>query len=159
LRPRSIAERQAATQGALDYYANLSGKPKIVYPPLAVPRKRVALPGTPPKEHAEQVAFVRWFRRTYTGVLIFAIPNGSLRDSTVGFQLKAEGVTPDVPDLLCPKFHLFIEMKRVGGSRKASQKLMGEYLVKCGYGFFFAMGAEDAKRKTIEYLSGKDYGH
>ena len=31
---------------------------------------------TVPSEHLEQREFVRWFRQTYKGVRIFAIPNG-----------------------------------------------------------------------------------
>jgi hypothetical protein len=161
-RPRSIAELQAASQGALDYYANLSGKPKTLFPPLPVPRKRVArtsLTKAPPKEHTEQVAFVRWFRAAFPGKLIFAIPNGGLRDPVIAWHLKQEGVLAAVPDLFCPVFRLFIEFKRVSGSKvPTEQKEMGEYLVNNGYGHFFAMGAEDGKRKTLEYLAKGKYG-
>lgn len=158
-RPKSVAERQAASQMALDYYANLAGKEKVVFPPLPAPRKRVTAPDAPPKEHHEQVAYVKWFRRTYMGVLLFAIPNGGMRDGIVGWQMKQEGVTSDVPDLFCPKFKLFIEMKRIGGSRPRGQKMMADYLMGCGYGHFFAMGAEDAIAKTREYLARAGYGN
>lgn len=156
-RPPSLAEKIAANQRGLNFYASIAGKPQVRLGAIPVRRKRVPVVGAPPKEHQEQVNYVKWFRRTYTGVLIFAIPNGGMRDPIIGFQMKAEGVTPDVPDLFCPKFKLFVEMKRVGGSRPAGQKLMGEYLVKCGYGHFFAMGADDAMRKTLEYLARGTY--
>ena len=134
VRPRSVREAQIASQAGLDFYASMTGKDRIQFAPLPAKRKRAPIVAGPPKEHFEQVAYVQWFRRTYPGVLIFAIPNGGNRDGIVGWQLKQEGVTPDVPDLLCPKFMLFVEMKRIGGRARPGQKLMAEYLIGCGFG-------------------------
>jgi hypothetical protein len=131
----------------------------MAFPALPVPRKRVAPINAPPKEHAEQVAFVRWFRAAYPGKLIFAVPNGGLRDPIVAWHLKQEGVLAAVPDLFSPPFRLFIEFKRISGSRiPTEQKEMAQYLLNNGYGHFFAMGAEDGKRKTMEYLARGTYG-
>ena len=45
-----------------------------------------------PTEHEEQREFVCWFKQTYKGVRIFAIPNGGLRGRAAAGKLKAEGV-------------------------------------------------------------------
>lgn len=98
-----------------------------------------------PSEHLEQVKFVSWFRRTYPTERILAVPNGEARSKSVGARLKAEGVSPGVPDLLIPKFFLWIEMKRTkGGSVTKNQKEWMEYLKGCGYYCVVCKGAEDA---------------
>lgn len=53
------------------------------------------------KEHKLQVECVKWFRYAYPQYrdLLFAIPNGGLRNKKVAKKLKAEGVVPGVPDL------------------------------------------------------------
>ena len=55
-----------------------------------------------PTEHEEQREVVRWFRQTYKGVRIFAIPNGGARSPATAGRLKAEGVSSGVPDLFVP---------------------------------------------------------
>lgn len=86
-----------------------------------------------PTEHEEQRDFVRWFRRTYDGVRIFAIPNGGERVKGEGMRLKAEGVSRGVPDLYVPAWRLWIEMKRQdGGQVSADQKDWHAYLKSLG---------------------------
>lgn len=97
-------------------------------------------------EHLEQCRFVSWFRQSYRGVLIFAIPNGEARSRSAGTRLKAEGVTPGIPDLFVPAWMLWIEMKRTkGGSVSPAQREMMKYLSECGYQCIVAKGWEDAK--------------
>ena len=43
-------------------------------------------------EHLEQREFVSWFRQTFPGVLIHAIPNGGKRGRAEALRLKVEGV-------------------------------------------------------------------
>ena len=52
-------------------------------------------------EHQLQVECVKWFRFQYPKLanLLFAIPNGGLRNIKVATKLKAEGVLAGVPDL------------------------------------------------------------
>ena len=81
-----------------------------------------------PTEHAEQAAFVRWFRLQYPGVLIFAIPNGAALRGTPGqraaqmARLKAEGFVPGIPDLHVPAWGLWVEMKRAKGGRVSKEQ-------------------------------------
>lgn len=105
-----------------------------------------------PTEHDEQVAFVTWFRLQYPGVVIMAVPNGAhlagserVRQAKMA-RMKAEGLTPGVPDLFIPAWRLWVEMKR----RKASvvspeQKEMILYLTECGYEAVVARGFDEAR--------------
>ena len=119
-----------------------------------------------PYEHYEQVRFVNWVKKQSLidpiYKMLFAIPNGGKRSLRVGADLKLEGVKPGVPDLMfaVPSGHchgLFIEMKRVkGGYLSKEQKEWRERLLRQGYEFKMAMGAEEAKRIILNYLGEKD---
>ena len=99
-------------------------------------------------EHEEQRELVRWFRQTYSGTLIFAIPNGGARNLATASRLKAEGVVKGVPDLFVPAWELWIEMKRVkGGVVSVEQDEMHLYLRSVGYQVMVAKGFEDAKQQ------------
>jgi hypothetical protein len=98
-----------------------------------------------PSEHLEQTLFVSWFRQTFEGVIIFAIPNGGKRSKSEAARLKLEGVLPGVPDLCIPAWRLWIEFKRQkGGTVCKDQKLMKEYLSKNGYTVMICRGCEAA---------------
>ena len=106
-------------------------------------------------EHLEQVEFVAWFRKTYPGVRIFAIPNGGARSVSQGMALKAEGTSKGVPDLYVPEWNLWIELKRVtGGVLSPEQKDWIEYLKSIGHRCIVGRGFEDAKRQVIEMQKG-----
>lgn len=105
-----------------------------------------------PSEHDEQVTFIRWFRKSYPGVLIFAIPNGAMLQGNAtqrairANMLKAEGLTPGIPDLFIPAWNVFIEMKRVkGGSLSKEQADIIAYLQNNGYQAIVCRGANAAK--------------
>ena len=104
-------------------------------------------------EHVEQREFVSWFRKTFVGVKIVAIPNGGTRSPSVALQMKLEGVLPGVPDLYIPKWHLWIEMKRVDGSLGKHQAEMIGYLRnECGDNAMVCYGFEDAKEQVIMFV-------
>lgn len=106
-----------------------------------------------PSEHFEQRELVRWFRQTWPGVRIHAIPNGGARSKATAGRLKAEGVASGVPDLFIPAWRLWVEMKRVkGGSLSAEQKDWIAYLEGCGYQCVVGKGAEDAKAKISAFF-------
>ena len=105
-------------------------------------------PETQPSEHLEQVRLVSWFRRTYPSVRVFAVPNGGHRGAYQGASLKAEGVSPGVPDLFVPAWGMWIEMKREkGGTLSPAQSDWISYLDDCGYQCIVGLGFEDAKRQ------------
>lgn len=102
-----------------------------------------------PSEHVEQREFVMWFRQTFEGVRIFAIPNGGKRSKAEALRLKAEGVSAGVPDLYVPAWHLWIEMKRqAGGVLSSEQKDWRDYLLGIGDGWIVAKGRDDAVRQV-----------
>ena len=108
-------------------------------------------------EHLEQVEFVAWFRKTYKGVRIFAIPNGGARSGAQGMALKSEGVVKGVPDLFIPEFRLFIEMKNSkGGQVSIEQKDWIEYLNNCGYIATVCNGFDNAKLFIEKLVNDKN---
>ena len=100
-----------------------------------------------PTEHEEQRELVKWFRQSFDGVRIFAIPNGGARTITTAAKLKVEGVSAGVPDLYVPEWKLWIEMKRVkGGVVDKAQKDWHDYLTAIGDRVIVCRGADEAKR-------------
>jgi len=99
-------------------------------------------------EHLQQVRLVSWFRRSYPGIRVFAVPNGGARSGPQGASLKAEGVSPGVPDLFVPEWLLWVEMKReTGGVVSPVQKDWIAYLEGIGHRVIVGRGFEDAKRQ------------
>ena len=103
----------------------------------------------PRSEHTEQAVFVGLVRNFYPEVLIFAIPNGGLRDKRTAVKLKAEGVLAGVPDLMIAEPRatysgLFVEMKRKGGRVSKAQVEVREKLEAKGYRVHVAQGSEEA---------------
>ena len=100
-----------------------------------------------PTEHEEQRELVKWFRQSFDGVRIFAIPNGGARSITTAAKLKVEGVSAGVPDLYVPAWKLWIEMKRTkGGVVDKAQKDWHDYLTAIGDVVIVCRGADEAKR-------------
>jgi hypothetical protein len=107
-----------------------------------------------PTEHEEQRELVRWFRQTWPGVRIFAIPNGGARSPATAGRLKAEGVSSGVPDLFIPAWALWVEMKRTkGGSLSAEQKDWIAYLESVRFWCIVGKGADDAKGKIQAFFN------
>jgi hypothetical protein len=113
----------------------------------------LSTPDRIPTEHEEQREVVRWFRQTWPGVRIFAVPNGGVRSKATAGRLKAEGVASGVPDLFVPAWRLWAEMKRVkGGSLSPEQKDWIQYLESVGYWVIVGKGADDAKRQISAFF-------
>ena len=109
---------------------------------------------TVPTEHHEQAMTVQWFRREWPGVIIFAIPNGGVRDIRTATKLKIEGVMRGVPDLFIPEWRLWVEMKRIkGGVLSLEQKSFIKYLESVNYAVIVATGAENAKLQISAFFN------
>lgn len=108
-------------------------------------------------EHVEQRMFVSWFRQTYKGVRIFAIPNGGQRSPAVAAKLKAEGVSKGVPDLFIPAWKLWIEMKREGGKESKEQEDWRNYLESNGYKCMVCVGKDEAVSRIMSFTINTFY--
>jgi hypothetical protein len=116
-------------------------------------------------EHQHAVALVRWwayFSNTHKidRRLLWAVPNGGLRNIRVAMKLKAEGVIPGVPDYMLaipsPTHHgLFIELKAPKGRLSTEQDQMLVLLGSRGYKCVVAYGWEHATQAISEYLDLK----
>lgn len=120
---------------------------------------------TDPTEHQIQCAVIDW--RDTMGHLhpalcrLHAIPNGGKRDKAVAGKLKAEGVTPGVPDLCLPfsvqrgfgrYFGLYIEVKTMTGRMTVVQQEWLAYLRKIGYKAELCRGVDETIAEICDYL-------
>lgn len=111
-----------------------------------------------PTEHEEQREIVFWFRRKFSDVRIFAIPNGGWRSRATAAKLKAEGVSRGVPDLFVPAWGMWIEMKRSDGGRLSpDQKSWHLYLASIGQTVLVCHGAEEAKRQIDAHIKAAGF--
>ena len=109
-------------------------------------------------EHQEQIAFVNWFRLNFPTFIIFAIPNGGVRDIGTAIKLQKEGALSGVSDLciLIPNGKvLFLEMKTETGKLSKSQKEFFKNLDLMGFDYLVGYGAKDASFKFLEYIKKK----
>jgi hypothetical protein len=107
-----------------------------------------------PTEHEEQCDFVRWFRRKFADVRIFAIPNGGYRSQAAGAKLKAEGASAGVPDLFVPAWRLWIEMKRQKGGRVSPEQTDWiAYLESLGHTCIVCPGSENAQAQVDAFAA------
>lgn len=107
-----------------------------------------------PSEDHEQMHFVQWFRRSYPGVLIYAIPNGGARHPAVAAKMKATGTVKGIPDLHVPAWSLWIEMKRQkGGTVSPEQKEQMAYLESIGHTCMVCAGNEIAQQMTRDFVA------
>ncbi len=114
---------------------------------------------TSPQEETEQIAVVQYCR--YAGIPIYAVPNGGSRNRLEAIHLKAQGVSPGVPDLVIPLacsgfYGLYIEMKREKGSKTSqAQKDWIATLTKNGYCARICKGFDEARQLIDDYRGGK----
>ena len=109
-------------------------------------------------EHQEQAAFVQWMK--LKKIRHYAVPN-ALKVGGVKLMsyLKAEGLTPGVPDLVIPYKTvdfggLYIEMKKKGGRVKPEQTEWHEFLALQNYRVAVCYSADEAIAATIRYFNG-----
>jgi len=121
-----------------------------------------------PSEAEEQRSLIYWcevMKYQYPDLdLIFAVPNGDLRDKKTAALLSSEGVKSGVPDLILPvprgTYHgLYIEMKRSDGGSGTSknQDKWIERLQKHIYCVKVCWGFEKAKTVITWYYSLGEY--
>jgi len=108
-------------------------------------------------EHNIQVACINWFRLQYPKHLVYAIPNGGMRNAIVAAKLKTEGVLSGVPDLFIASankdFHgLYIELKAGKNKPTANQLTVMQKLQNEGYKCEVCYSVEEFINVVNEYL-------
>ena len=115
---------------------------------------------TAKNEHELQSYCVQWFRLKYPNELMFAVPNGGLRNIKVASKLKKEGCTPGIPDLFLAKSckdysGLFIEMKYNKNTTTPIQKNIHKQLSENNY-VVAVCWTYDAFIKVVELYMSND---
>lgn len=111
-------------------------------------------------ERFEQIKVIQYCK--LRKIKVFHIPNGGSRNKFEAINLKREGVSPGIPDLMIPipnhKYHgLFIEMKYGKNKPTESQLKWLDYLNSVGYLAIVCYGAKSAINEIDNYvLSAKN---
>ena len=113
------------------------------------------------EEHRIQCAIVKWFYYAYPayrGGCLFAVPNGGHRNIQTARNLKAEGVTSGVSDLLLlvPKrdYHgLCIEVKTPVGRQSDNQKNWQRIIEAQGYRYEIVRSLDEFAELVRWYLT------
>jgi hypothetical protein len=89
--------------------------------------------------------------------LLYAVPNGGMRNVIVARKLKAEGVRSGVPDLVLPvprgTFHgLYIEVKHGDNKPTPEQYAWMKALTEQGYCAEWRVGSQEVIDLIFEYL-------
>lgn len=162
-RQKSLREHLQDSQRGLNYYADMTGKPRL---DLAVPEKRQYTKRTDgSSEHAEQCAVIQWWDSacgTYNlpRFALFAVPNGAhLASGYIGAgKLKREGMRSGALDLILAKptakfAGCMIEMKYGDNKPSDAQNAFIGYLSGAGYYTTVCYSADAAIDAIKEYLS------
>jgi hypothetical protein len=111
---------------------------------------------TTPLEDNEQMVAACWLDKH--NILYYHCPNGGKRSYAEACKFKAMGVKAGVPDICIPiprsSHHgLYIELKRQsGGVLSEAQKWWRDQLIKNGYAWYEAHGAQDLINHVKNYL-------
>lgn len=116
-------------------------------------------------EAQEQEALVEWFKLQYPDLILFAIPNGLVRNPIQGALNARQGLVKGMPDLMlakpvAPYAGLFLELKRPSyymvtqGKVSIEQANMVKRLNDAGYLAVICYGWCDAKKIIMDYLAG-----
>lgn len=115
-----------------------------------------------PSEDLEQTHLFTWARIAAGAMpeldLLYAVPNGGLRDIRTARRMKATGTRSGVPDICLPvargRYHgLYIELKkRKGGTVSPNQKIWINRLQEQGYMAIVCHGCDEAIEAIEHYL-------
>ena len=109
-------------------------------------------------EHNHQKIVVSWFRTSYPGRIIYAIPNGGRRNEIEASRLKGEGVLAGMPDLHIPYgtgryLSLYVEMKTTMGRMSVDQKKRRKELMEAGNDVFVGRGYVATTQYIAQYMA------
>lgn len=110
-----------------------------------------------PKEKKEQKDFVAWFKKNHPSVKIMMIRNDGYRTPREKVEQKEMGLLSGAADLYIPEWHLWIEMKRIKGSRLSEEQANFRDYVRneCGDNWMMPKGCEDAIQLIQWFIDGR----
>lgn len=111
------------------------------------------------QESTLQTSCVKWFRLQYPNLVIYAVPNGGLRNSAEAKRLKEEGVLAGVADLvvMLPQGKsLYIEMKIKGNKQTEHQKVFQQKAEALGYKYYVCYSFDQFKAIIEEEINTTD---
>lgn len=100
-----------------------------------------------PSEDQIQITVVEWLqRRGVKGMHFFHVPNGGLRHKAVAAKLKAMGVVPGEPDVICLyRGRVYgLELKVPGGEQSEDQEHVERQWEQAGATYAVAHGLDYA---------------
>lgn len=109
-----------------------------------------------PTEQNEQFVLAAWLRKN--NIPFHHSPNGGRRDYLEAVKFKRLGTSAGFPDIFIPisrksSHGLFLELKRVSGGRLSdSQLIWRDLLLREGYAWYEAKGAQEAIKIVEDYL-------
>lgn len=113
-------------------------------------------------EHQIQASLIAWCRLNPLKLphldLIYAIPNGGLRNIKTAIKLKREGVLQGIPDLHLPvprkPYHsLYLETKTIKTYPSKEQKEISEKLLQLGHQYHIYRCLDDAIEFIEQYYN------
>lgn len=117
----------------------------------------------PVSEHDLQKAYFAWVRematRDWRYRTIFAVPNAARRSYALAARMKAEGLTPGVPDVCIPVKAagggvLFLEFKTGKGKLTTDQETVIQYLRDAGNTVSVVRTLKEATGITRGWING-----
>jgi hypothetical protein len=112
------------------------------------------------REAEIQTCCIRWFRFQFSALskLLIAVPNGGSRNAREAVNLKLQGVTPGVSDLilLIPKNGfgcLCIEMKTDKGKQSEHQSSWQKEVEKHGNKYVLCRSFDEFRNEILSYIT------
>ncbi len=109
------------------------------------------------EEQKLQRECVKWFRLRYPDKILYAIPNGGVRNKITAKQLQIQGVLAGVPDMHLAEIvngkSLFIEIKTKNGYLSAEQKKLTKRLIEKGFEVAVIKSFDEFKSIVEKFLN------
>lgn len=121
-----------------------------------VPPKKRKIERNCPREDYEQIVAHLWMEKKE--IVHHHSPNGGKRDIEEAAKFKRMGVSAGFPDFEIPYMRkgfggLYIELKTLFGGKLSERQIWWrDHLIKEGYAWYVAKGAQECIRIVSEYL-------
>lgn len=105
-------------------------------------------------EFVVQGAICMWLRLEHPAIVFYASQNGTFRGKRQALMMSLTGMRAGIPDLCFPGEMLYVEVKRLKGSRTSKQqKEWVEYLRSVGYRAEITKGFDSTRDLILEVIN------